>query len=140
MARTPTKMVKVLRNMRDLILQSLKEHGAYLFYDAASGSQYIKFKDPRVGSLRIADHKGKERYSYKWNLIHGGKTRTEYYGEQGRKCREFYSFGDVARMVCDIDAHAAILVAKFGHYNAETDPYKDQRITHVSQIKKPTRR
>lgn len=51
----------------DMILR--KVPGAYIYHQAStSTSVYIKFAGQRMGSLRIGDHKGIEKYRYRWNL------------------------------------------------------------------------
>lgn len=50
------------------VLAELNDLGARTYWRAATGSWYIKFADPRLGSLRIADHPGREKYRYKWNI------------------------------------------------------------------------
>lgn len=29
---------------------------------------YLKFRDSRIGSIRIANHTGRQKYSYKWDI------------------------------------------------------------------------
>ena len=41
---------------------------AYIHSEARTGSVYIRFEDARIGSVRIADHPGIEKYRYKWNV------------------------------------------------------------------------
>jgi hypothetical protein len=50
------------------ILDRLAKWGAYRFYEARTGSVYIKFPHWKLGSIRIADHPGKQYYKYRWNL------------------------------------------------------------------------
>jgi hypothetical protein len=50
------------------IFDSLAEFKPYIYYSALTGSVYIKFDNPRLRSLRIGDHDGREKYRYKWNL------------------------------------------------------------------------
>lgn len=46
----------------------LADVGAYGYHEALTGSRYIRFEDSRIGSIRIADHNGRPRYAYRWNL------------------------------------------------------------------------
>ncbi len=55
------------KNISGIIYMNLKALGAIEWYSNSS-SYYIKFKDCRIGSIRISDHKSRERYSYKWDL------------------------------------------------------------------------
>jgi len=36
---------------------------------ALTGSTYIKFENPSIGSLRVGDHPGRKKYAYRWNLF-----------------------------------------------------------------------
>ena len=40
----------------------------YLWHKATTGSVYIRFKDVRMGSIRIGDHPGRDKLKYKFNL------------------------------------------------------------------------
>lgn len=54
---------------KDLIENLNNENlDAYIHHIAKTGSAYIKFKDERMGSIRIGDHDGRERYRYRFNL------------------------------------------------------------------------
>jgi hypothetical protein len=120
-----------MAHMRKRVIKALRGHGAYLFHSAATGSQYVKFSDPRIGSLRVADHTGREKYRYKWNLIHGGKRGTEY---EGSVKREYYGFEDVEQFLLDIELAQADLEQRLGVYDPLKDPYRDQRIRHKDQL------
>lgn len=50
------------------LLKELKEFGAIDWHESKHSSRYIKFKDTRLGSIRIADHKGRSKYSYTYEL------------------------------------------------------------------------
>ena len=80
------------------ILKALKNKGikAVLYYRAASGSIYIRFACKALGSIRIADHKGRDKYHYKWNLradIENHHTETNNKGSQF-----FYAFTEIEDM------------------------------------------
>lgn len=49
-------------------LKRLNSLGAYIYHESVGGSVYIKFRDERMGSIRIADHPGRKKYKYRWNL------------------------------------------------------------------------
>jgi hypothetical protein len=58
------------KRLAERIIKKLKEEGVecYLWHAATTGSAYIRFKDVRVGSIRMGDHKGRSQYSYRWNV------------------------------------------------------------------------
>jgi hypothetical protein len=41
---------------------------AYVYHRATTGSVYIRFADSRIGSVRIADHNGRDHLRYKFNM------------------------------------------------------------------------
>lgn len=51
------------------LFNTLKEYGAIKWHKSKHGSFYIKFRDVRLGSIRIADHKGRDRYSYTYEIF-----------------------------------------------------------------------
>lgn len=42
--------------------------GIYVYHRALGSSRYLKFSDPKMGSIRVADHRQRERYNYTWNV------------------------------------------------------------------------
>lgn len=59
------------RRTADMIIEILGYYNidCYLWSEAKStGSCYIRFQDPRVGSIRISDHDGKKHFNYKYNV------------------------------------------------------------------------
>lgn len=54
------------------VLEELKDLDIYLYKKAVTTSSvYLKFKDTRLRSLTIRDHKTIPKYRYKWNIIIG---------------------------------------------------------------------
>lgn len=79
-------MAKVYRTeiLRDIILKELAPLGAYVYSQGqpnkkynSDPSIYIKFRNPKLRSLRIGDHDGYEKYKYKWNLRIDGREGIE---------------------------------------------------------------
>lgn len=58
------------------LLKVLKPFGAIEWHESRHSSQYIKFRDVRLGSIRIADHTGRQKYSYTYELT-DESTQTE---------------------------------------------------------------
>ena len=52
------------------IVSTLASEGieCYIWHVATTGSVYIRFADPRMCSIRIGDHDGKEKLRYKYNI------------------------------------------------------------------------
>lgn len=57
-----------LQGLADTVVRVLNKNGvlAVHYKKAMSGSCYVKL--PGLGSLRIADHDGIEKYRYRWNI------------------------------------------------------------------------
>lgn len=53
----------------NIIYEKLKGFGAIKWHKNKNHSFYIKFKDVRLGSIRIANHKGREKYNYTYELF-----------------------------------------------------------------------
>jgi hypothetical protein len=71
-----------------LVLLRLAGIEAYIYNKAKTGSVYIRFKDARIGSIRVGDHEGRQKYSYKYNLrLDIDKTYTK---KDGKVERYFY--------------------------------------------------
>ena len=96
-----------MRDIATKLVKKLSKHGAWVYHKAATGSIYIKFGDPKLCSLRIADHNGRERYRYKWNLMLDGLK--SYKKMDGNVCRRFYTADDIDKMVRDIGREARYL-------------------------------
>lgn len=52
------------------LVAELKVKGieCHIHHKATTGSAYIRFKDPRMGSIRISDHAGRSKLKYKFNI------------------------------------------------------------------------
>lgn len=124
MTRTGSMGKAFLGTYRDKVISELVSLGAYSYYSASSGSQYIKFKDPRIGSLRIGDHKGKSKYHYKWNLVIGGKRKT---AKKGNKVMYFFPIDEMDEMFAQIRAYRRQLLENYGEYDPRRDPYAHKR-------------
>lgn len=61
---------KVFVNVANKLIDELKQIGvsAYIYHEATTGSVYIRFDDQRMGSVRIANHQGRDKLKYKFNI------------------------------------------------------------------------
>ena len=64
---------------------------AYIYCEATTSSVYVRFKDARNSSIRIADHEGKSKYRYKWN-VRTDKNFRKKYGTGWKKDRGIYRY------------------------------------------------
>lgn len=92
------------------ILYDLSQEGFILqYYEAYSTSScYIKLDYGVSNSIRIADHKGKDKYPYRFNLMIG--LDKSYTGDG----RYYYSVDDYKEMIMDIKKFKEEQLNKFG--------------------------
>ena len=97
-AQTPHDFGKIT----DELVTRLNEHGleAYVWSKATTGSCYIRFKDPRMCSIRIADHNNIEKFKYKYNLRSDIKSFS--FKKEDNIWRMFYPLTHVNKLVKDI--------------------------------------
>lgn len=55
--------------LSDVLFERLRDYGAIKWHKNQSHSFYIKFKDVRLGSIRIANHPGRDRYRYTYEIF-----------------------------------------------------------------------
>ena len=72
------------------LLKELEDLGAWVYHISKYGSVYIKFEDEKLRSLRVADHPGRKKYKYKWNLMTKGGIRNGLREEVDRGVNRFY--------------------------------------------------
>lgn len=65
------------KKVNDAFMSVLKQYGALEWHKSKYNSYYIKFKDTRLGSIRIADHDGRKKYSYTYQVFTQNKTKDE---------------------------------------------------------------
>ena len=66
------------KKVNDAFMSVLKKpYGALEWRKSKYNSYYIKFKDTRLGSIRIADHDGRKKYSYTYQVFTQNKTKDE---------------------------------------------------------------
>jgi hypothetical protein len=80
------------------LLKELKKTGLDPFlYHQASSSFYIKFELDGMKSLRVSDHPGRKKYTYKWNL-RSDIDRSYEEIDRGVK-RFYYHVSDLKKMI-----------------------------------------
>lgn len=66
--RAYKKEIREMDNILNIVFDKLKLLEPYKYHVSLNGSTYIKFDNANIGSLRISDHKEREKYGYRWNL------------------------------------------------------------------------
>ena len=97
------------------LLKKKKKKGFILQYYVAysTNSCYIKLDYGISNSIRISDHKGKDKYPYKFNLM---MDLDKSYEEDGRY---YYSVKDYEKMLLDIRSFKDLQLDKYGFYYYE---------------------
>ena len=97
------------------LLRDLDKEGFILQYYSAysTSSCYIKLDYGVSNSIRISDHKGKDKYLYKFNLM---LDLNKSYENDGRY---YYSIDDYNKMIFDIKKFRDEQFDKFGFYYYE---------------------
>ena len=92
------------------LLSDLDREGFILqYYEAYSTSScYIKLDYGISNSIRIADHKGKDKYPYRFNLM---LNLDESYEENGRN---YYCVKDYSKMIQDIKNFKNFKIDEYG--------------------------
>lgn len=57
------------KQISESLYRWLEPYGIIKWHKNSSHSFYLKFKDVRLGSIRIANHKGRERYHYTYEIF-----------------------------------------------------------------------
>lgn len=92
------------------LMRDLDKKGFVLYYYQAysTPSCYIKLDHGVAGSVRISDHKGIEKYQYKFNLM---LCCDKSYEKDGRK---YYCMADYDKMIKDIQDFKQERLDKYG--------------------------
>lgn len=109
----------------EYVVYRCKEHGiiVHRHRSKTSNSIYLKFDYGVSHSLRISDHKGIEKYHYKFVIIKGLKeiVRVNY---RNASHSTFYPFRKILQCVEEILMHREKMIEKFGGedgYRAEVE-------------------
>ena len=112
-------------------IDTLKSHGimVHKYESKSSSSVYLKLDGGLVGSVRFSDHKGKEQYSYMFNmLLDMVGTRTE---RQGAYVRHYYGPANLQDMIVDIVRRRVATKVKF-----RRGGYEEAVILAVGEMKR----
>lgn len=88
------------------IFNELKEFEPYLYHVSSHNSVYVKFRKGDLRSIRIADHKGRTKYKYKWNI--DTRLNEPLVLNDRNVVRNFYGVQHLRLLVNDIKAFATV--------------------------------
>lgn len=61
------------KQISEILFERLKEYGVIKWHKNHNHSFYLKFRDVRLGSIRIANHPGREKYRYTYEIYKNDK-------------------------------------------------------------------
>lgn len=118
------------------IIKELSKRGVVVHrYDAkSSNSIYLKFDWGVAHSLRISDHKGIQKYHYRFNLIQGtSKVITVSY--RNKNYSNYYPFREIYKCVEDIISNREAVMKKYGDSYSEEMQKIQNRIERLPREK-----
>lgn len=118
------------------IIKELSKRGVVVHrYDAkSSNSIYLKFDWGVAHSLRISDHKGIQKYHYRFNLIQGtSKVITVSY--RNKNYSNYYPFREIYKCVEDIISNREVVMKKYGDSYSEEMQKIQNRIERLPREK-----
>lgn len=61
------------KEISESLFRWLEPYGIIKWHKNSNHSFYLKFRDVRLGSIRIANHKGREQYNYTYEIFRKDK-------------------------------------------------------------------
>ena len=105
----------------EYLLKELSRWGAYLYYEASTGSNYIKFPHWALGSIRIADHGGIPKYKYRWNVMLNRPNESRRM-KHGKVVRWYFGSNHLSTLIIQFEEEASQRKVNPG----ESERYEDR--------------
>ncbi len=125
-----------IKDIVDFLVQKLLEKGfiVHRYYAYSTNSVYLKLDYGLSCGIRIADHPGKKKYSYRFNVIKDYKG-DKVVRKDGLICL-FYNFNEVENVIDAVQKEKQEKINKYGLKNykmymerqSKTDLYKRFKI------------
>lgn len=105
--------VKGLNDVAEALISALLDRGFVIQrYDAYStNSIYLKLDYGVSNSIRISDHRGKEKLNYRYNI---GIDQCAYRKEEGRFVRYYFPVSQLEKLVALIEDERIQKIRKYG--------------------------
>ena len=120
-----------IKEIKQRIIDRLSDLGVaiHVYHAYSTKSIYIKLDYGALGSIRISDHTGKKKYSYKYNI----GTDIEEYVEvlENGKERKYYPCKDIDKLICDILIEHCVKTSILDYEQMKQEK-KENRNTDVS--------
>lgn len=118
------------------VIKELKRKGFKInqYYAKTTRSIYLKIDYGVCGAIRISDHKGKEKYRYKFNLLeqYNGPKQINDSGY----IRMFYDYNNTKKLISDIQNEKKLKIYKYGLYNYRSYMRKNSKNNLYRTFKK----
>lgn len=106
------KADKIQKAVKWIIAEAKKEGIVVMRYDAiTTNSTYLKLDDGVLGTLRVSDHKGRDKLKYKYNLTLGSIRKQTY---ENRTVQVFAPFQDIELLWQRVLSDRQELAYKYG--------------------------
>ncbi len=116
-----------IKNVVRCFMNATARFEPWIYHISKWDSVYIKFKDQSMGSVRVADHKQLNHYSYTWNIEVGSKKafRSEY---QGNVLRTYCNPSHIDMLLDELsDRFQTVSAPKVDYSSLLNVKYKDIR-------------
>lgn len=108
------------KTISEYIFERLRDFGAIKWHKNKNHSFYIKFKDVRLGSIRISNHQGREQYRYTYEIFKSERDverkMEDVIASIISKSKEIYNFNPEKYIVFDKENRCYIEVENFQQY------------------------
>lgn len=118
------------------VINILKKDGFKLneYYARTTRSIYIKLDYGVCGAIRISNHSGKKKYTYKFNVIEGYKGPKQVV-DRGYN-RLYYNYESIDELIIDIQKERSDKIQKYGVINYKKFMIKNSRDDLYKSFKK----
>lgn len=110
--------MKTIKQMAKYIAKVLIKNGFIVqrLNAVTTNSIYLKLDYGMCNSIRISDHKGLSKYSYRYNILQQLPDKTYQYFENGKFPRAFYSFDMENKLIADILKNRQAKIQQYGEF------------------------
>lgn len=113
-----------LKQVRNYLLKELKDYGILVWHISSSNkSIYLKFRDHRVGTIRLSNHEKKGCYEFCWELDYTNSTKTQADGlvwAVKEKIKTLENFNPNTYIVFNRRIHKFVKVKNIEEYRRQT--------------------
>lgn len=93
-----------IRNVVRAIMNATRNLEPWIYHVSKFDSVYLKFKNEKMGSIRIADHAQRNHYKYKWNVRLDASSKSKVWFD-GQVMRHMYCANTLEMLFDDLAEH-----------------------------------